>query len=95
MFDDSQKEEASNSVNVFESMSPCDSYSRSSGILAQPITLVEVNYTHVHVVKAVENDVSAGCDVYRLLVGGRKKSCQQGSSAFTTGSQKPGYLDMA
>ena len=42
LFDDSWKEEASNPVELFESMSFPDS--DSNGILDQPITLAEVNY---------------------------------------------------
>ena len=55
-FDDSWKEEVSNSVKLFESISFQDSH--SSGILDQTITLAEVKY----VVKAIKNNKSAGSD---------------------------------
>ena len=55
-FDDSWKEEVSNSIKGFEAMSFRDSH--SNGVLDQPITLAEVS----HVVKAIRNNKSAGSD---------------------------------
>ena len=53
-FDDSWKEEVSNSVKDFEAMSFRDT--QSNGVLDQPITLAEVS----HVVKSIKNNKSAG-----------------------------------
>ena len=55
-FDDSWKEEVSNSVKLSETMSFHDSH--SNGMLDQIINLAEVNC----VVKAIKNNKSAGSD---------------------------------
>ena len=62
-FDDSWKEEVSNSVKDFEATMYvfCDSHSH--GMLYQPMTLAEVS----HVVKAIKNNKFAGSDG---IVGG-------------------------
>ena len=71
-FDDSWKEEVSNSVKDFEAMSFRDSH--SNGVLDQPITLAEVS----HVVKAIKNNKSAGSDgiVGELIKYGGKPMCE-------------------
>ena len=71
-FDDSWKEEVSNSVKLFETMSFQDS--DSNRILDQPITLAEVNY----VVKAIKNNKSAGSDgiVGELIKYGGNTMCE-------------------
>ena len=71
-FDDSWKEEVSNSVKDFEAMSFRDSH--SNGVLDQPITLAEVS----HVVKAIKNNKSAGSDgiVGELIKYGGKAMCE-------------------
>ena len=55
-FDESGKEEVSNSVKDFEAMSFRDT--QSNGILDQPIALAEVS----HVVKLIKNNKPAGSD---------------------------------
>ena len=71
-FDDSWKEEVSNSVKNFEALSFQDSH--SNGILDQPITLAEVS----HVVKAIKNNKSAGSDgiVGELIKYGGEPMCE-------------------
>ena len=71
-FDDSWKEEVSNSVKDFEALSFQDSH--SNGMLDQPITLAEVN----HVVKAIKNNKSAGSDgiVGELIKYGGEPMCK-------------------
>ena len=71
-FDDSWKEEVSNSVKDFEAMSFRDSH--SNGVLDQPITLAEMS----HVVRAIQNDKSAGSDgiVDELIKYGGKPMCE-------------------
>ena len=77
-FDDSWKEEASNSVKCFETMPFQDS--DSNGILDQAITLAEVNY----VVKAIKNNKSAGSDgiVGELIKDGGNTTCEMFSTLF-------------
>ena len=71
-FDDSWKEEVSNSVKLFEAMSFCDSH--FNGMLDQTITLAEVS----HVVKAIKNNKAAGSDgiVGELIKYGGKPMCE-------------------
>ena len=71
-FDDSWKEEVSNSVKDFEAMSFRDSH--SNGGLGEPITLAEVS----HVVKAIKNNKSSGFDsiVGELIKYGGEPLCE-------------------
>ena len=71
-FDDSWKEEVSNSVKDFEAISFQDSH--SNGVLDQPITLAEVS----HVVKAIKNNKSADSDriVDELIKYGGEPMCE-------------------
>ena len=71
-FDDSWKEEVSNSVKDFEDMSFRDSH--SNGMLDQRITLAEVS----NVVKAIKNKKSAGSDdiIGELIKYGVEHMCE-------------------
>ena len=76
---DSWQKEPSNSVKLLESKSFQDS--DSSGILEQPVTLVEVDY----VVKEVKNNQSAGSDgtVNDLIKYRCKPICEMWLALFT------------